>query len=100
MLHRYFKPAKGRNNLFFVRFVLVMVRHIKKLLYFSQKITLRTPLDEVVSVEVNNEKLTIEVNILRKQHEFLFKKKDLSVIGLDGFSKKWGVFFPSDHALL
>ena len=33
-------------------------------------------LDEVVSVEIINKKLIIEVNILRQQHEYLFKNKD------------------------
>ena len=38
--------------------------------------TLRTLLDEVVSVEIKNETFIIEVNILRQQHEFLFTKKN------------------------
>ena len=54
-----------------------MVRHISILIYLSRKITLRTLLlDEVVFVEIINVKLNIEVNILRQQHEFLFKRKD------------------------
>ena len=56
-------------------------------------------LDEVVYVEIINEKFTIEVNILRQQHEFLFQKKDF-ILGLDRFSKQRGGFFVSDHDLL
>ena len=38
--------------------------------------TLRTILDEVVYVEKFNVKFTTKVNILRKQHEFIFERKD------------------------
>ena len=38
--------------------------------------TLSTILDEVVYVEKFNVKFNTKVNILRKQHEFIFKRKD------------------------
>ena len=41
-------------------------------MFISKK--LRTLLNEVVYVERINEKFAIEVKILRKQHEFPFKK--------------------------
>ena len=39
-------------------------------------LTLHTILDMVVSAETFNEYFIIEVNILRQQHEFVFKEKD------------------------
>ena len=37
---------------------------------------MRTILNEVVTVEIINEKFTIEVKILRQQYEFMCNKKD------------------------
>ena len=31
---------------------------------------------------------------------FSLRKRILHVIGVDGFSKQWGVFFASDHDLI
>ena len=61
---------------------------------------MRNLLNEVVTVEIIDEKFTREVKIIRQQHEFLCKKKDLYLIGVDGFSKHWSFFLASDHALL
>ena len=51
-----------------------------------------TVLNEVVFFEIINEKLTIEVKIIRQQHTFLFQMKGLYVIGVDVFSKQWDFF--------
>ena len=56
-----------------------------------------TLLDEVIYFERINKKRTTEVKKPQQQHGFIFKKKDLYVIGVDVFSKQWGVFFASDH---
>ena len=60
---------------------------------------MRNLLYEIVYFEIINVKFTTEVNIQQQQQEFLFNKKDLYVIGVDGFSNQWG-FFASDHSLL
>ena len=46
-----------------------MVNIFQFLIYLSQFFTLHTLLEEVLSVEINNEKLNTEVNILGQQHE-------------------------------
>ena len=77
MLHKVFFKSEKVGKFYFSSNFFVMVRHISTLIYSSQKIALRTLLlEEVVFVEMINVKLNIEVNILRKQHEFLYNKKD------------------------
>ena len=51
--------------------------------------TLRTIFDEVAYVEILNGKFVIEIIILRQQHEYLFKNKDLFVVEVNGFRKQW-----------
>ena len=69
--HKRVRKLYFSSDLFF----LVMVRHISISTFYIKEIILRTLLDEELSFEIINEKLTIEVKILWKQHEFLFKKK-------------------------
>ena len=72
------KPEKvGETYFSSYLFSLIMVRHISIFnIFISNFFTLCTLFDELVSFERVNEKINIEVNILRKQHAFLFKKKD------------------------
>ena len=70
MVCRYlFKPEKVGKFFSSDWFLLVMVRHISIFNIYLGFFTLRTRLDEVVSVERVNEKFTKKANILRQQHE-------------------------------
>ena len=50
-------------------------------------------LDEVVSVDKINEKFTKELNILRQNYGFSLRRRIIFVIGVNWYSKQWGVCF-------
>ena len=70
MLHKFFLSEQRVGKIDFSSdlFFLVMVRHILFSNIYIKNLTLRTLLNEVVTVERINEKFTIEVKIQQQQY--------------------------------